>query len=106
MRRHAYDKVKHYQSDNGVFTAEEFREQCTSQDQSLSFSCVGSKHMNARAERSIGIIMGMARASMIHVALHWTDSQVDDILLWPFAVKHAAWLYNRLPNQVTGITPL
>ena len=106
LRELAWIEVKHYRSDNGVFTAEEFREQCESQDQSLSFSGVGAKHMNARAERSIGIIMGMARTFMIHVALHWTDSQVDDISLWPFAVKHAAWLYNRLPNQVTGITPL
>ncbi len=24
----------------------------------------------------------------------------DDISLWPFAVKHAVWLYNRVPNQV------
>ena len=24
----------------------------------------------------------------------------DDISIWPFAVKHAVWLYNRVPNQV------
>ena len=48
----------------------------------------------------------MARTFMIHVALHWTDYRVDDIALWPFAIKHAAWLYIRLPNQITGISPL
>ncbi len=98
--------MKNCCSDNGVFTAEEFREQCKLQDQTQSFSGVGAKHMNAYAERSIVIIMGMACTFMIHMALHWTDSQVDDISLWPFAVKHAAWMYNRLPNQVTVITPL
>jgi hypothetical protein len=30
----------------------------------------------------------------------------DDISLWPFAVKHAVWLYNCAPNQVSGLTPL
>ena len=43
---------------------------------------------------------------MLHVALHWSESGVDDITLWPFAVKHAVWLYNRVPNRVTGISPL
>ena len=50
--------------------------------------------------------MYMTRTFMLHVALHWSDNQVDDISLWPFAVKHAVWLYNRMPNHVTGITPL
>jgi hypothetical protein len=29
----------------------------------------------------------------------------DDIALWPFAVKHAVWLYNRSPNHKSGLTP-
>ena len=74
-----------------------------SQNQKQSFSGVGAQHMNTRAERSIGIVVGMARTFMIHVALHWADYKVDDISLWPFAIKHAAWLYIRLPNQITGI---
>ena len=43
---------------------------------------------------------------MLHVALHWSECHVDDVSLWPFAVKHAMWLYNRLPNQITGLTPM
>ena len=43
---------------------------------------------------------------MLHVALHWSDCHVDDVALLPFAVKHAAWLHNRLPNRVTGITAI
>ncbi len=30
----------------------------------------------------------------------------DDISLWPFAAKHVVWLYNHVPNQVSGLTPL
>ena len=31
---------------------------------------------------------------------------MDDLALWSFAVKHAAWIYNRCPNKSTGLTPL
>jgi len=27
---------------------------------------------------------------------------LDDISLWPFAVKHAVWLYNRVPTRSSG----
>ncbi len=50
--------------------------------------------------------MFMARSFMVHASLHWTDRGSDDILLWPFAVKHAIWLYNRVPNRLSGLTPL
>ena len=99
-------EVRGYHSDNGVFKAEEFKEDCANLNQSQSFSGVGAQHMNARAERSIQTIMYMARSFLIHTALHWNEFGTDDIGLWPFAVKHAAWLYNRIPNRVTGITPI
>ena len=50
--------------------------------------------------------MYMARTFMLHVSLHWTEHGVDDLSLWPFAVKHAVWLHNWLPNKVTGLTPI
>lgn len=99
-------EVSHYRSDNGIFVSEEFKEECKNLNQQQTFSGVGAQHMNARAERSIQTIMYMARSFMIHTALHWNEFGVDSISLWPFAVKHAAWLYNRLPNRVTGLTPI
>eukprot|EP00804_Cyclotella_cryptica_P030035 CCRYP_016932-RA/>CCRYP_016932-RA protein AED:0.41 eAED:0.41 QI:0/-1/0/1/-1/0/1/0/126 len=48
----------------------------------------------------------MARTFMVHVSLHWSERGVDDLALWDFAVKHAAWLYNRIPNSTRGLTPL
>ena len=91
---------------NGVFTAKEFREACAEENQTQSFSGVGAQHQNARAEHSIQTIMYMARTFMLHTALHWSKYGVDNLSLWLIAVKHAAWLYNRLPNRVTGISPL
>ena len=102
----AYAEVKHYHGDNGIFSAEEYRQECMDKGQSQSFSGVGAQHQNARAERAIQMIMYMARSFMVHSSLHWTDRGSDDISLWPFAVKHAVWLYNRVPNRLSGLTPL
>jgi hypothetical protein len=99
-------RVKHYHSDNGVFTAQEFREACSEEKQTQSFSGVGAQHQNAEAERAIQTIVYMARSFMIHAALHWSEDGSDDITLWSFAVDHAAWLYNRIPQRTSGITPL
>ena len=42
---------------------------------------------------------------MIHSALRWSERGTDDLRLWSFAVRHAVWLYNRLPNRTSGLTP-
>jgi hypothetical protein len=99
-------EVKHFHGDNGIFQADEFKSDCSEKLQKQSFSGVGAQHQNARAERSIQTIMYMARTFMLHVSLHWTEHGVDDLSLWPFAVKHAVWLHNWLPNKVTGLTPI
>eukprot|EP01082_Thalassiosira_pseudonana_P005723 g5374.t1 g5374 contig2:418133-419951(-) len=98
-------EVSHFHSDNGVLTADLFREDCKRKGQSQSFSGVGAQHQNARAERAIQTIMYHARTFMIHTSLHWSEYGADDLCLWSFAVKHAAWLYNRLPNRKSGLTP-
>ena len=41
---------------------------------------------------------------MIHLSLYWTYHGVDDIYFWYFEVKHYFWVYNRVPNQRSGIT--
>ena len=43
---------------------------------------------------------------MIHAALHWSSDGADDLQLWSFAVDYAAWLYNRIPQQRSGLSPL
>lgn len=106
LYEHACAEVKHYHGNNGIFTAAEFRADCREQQQHQTFSGVGAKHQNGRAERAIQTIMYMARTFMIHVSLHWSERGVDDLALWPFAVRHAVWLHNRLPNQVSGLSPM
>jgi hypothetical protein len=70
------------------------------------FSGVGANHQNGHAEWSIQTIMSIAHTFMIHVSLHWDEQGSDAVALWPFAVHHAVWLYNRLPNGVTGLSPM
>ncbi len=99
-------EVAQYHSDNGVFTAAEFQEDCKLKHQQQTFSGVGAKHQNGCAERSIQTIMSMACTFMIHVSLHWVEQGSDAVALWPFAVCHTFWLYNHLPNGVTGLSPM
>jgi hypothetical protein len=55
------------------FTADMFRDECRLKHQSQSFSGVGAKHQNARAEREIQAIMYMARNFMVQVSLNWSE---------------------------------
>ena len=48
----------------------------------------------------------MAREFMIHAAISWGEDGSDDLSLWPFALDHADWLRNRIPQQNSGLTPL
>ena len=98
--------IKHLHSDNGIYVSKDFRDDCSSKGQKQTFSGVGSQFENGAAERAIQTIFWMARSMMLHVALRWNEHEVDSPRLWPFAVQHAVWLYNRLPNRVTGLTPL
>jgi hypothetical protein len=101
-----YAKVKHYHGDNGIFLAEEYCNECLDKNKTQSFLGVGAQHQNARAERVIQTIMYMAQTFLVHSSLHWSEQGSDDISIWPFAVKHAVWLYNRIPNCLSGLTPL
>ena len=89
-------RICKYHGDNGIFASEEFRRDCLLKDQELDLSGVGAHHQNGRAERAIRTITSLARAMMIHSALHWNASH--DLSLWPMAMDHATWIWNHLPG--------
>ena len=94
-----------YISDNGsTFTSKDYVDHLKRFNQVTKYAGVGAHHHNGVAERSIQTIMSIARTMMIHSALHWPD--VQDSKLWPLAVRHAAYLFNRMPNPSTGVSPL
>ena len=40
---------------------------------------------------------------LLHAAIHWLE--VADLQLWPFALHHAVYIWNVLPNSVTKLSP-
>ena len=62
--------AKHYHSDNGIFISDHFRSDCRQKKQSQTFSGVGAKHQNAKAEWAIQTISYWARSMMTHATLH------------------------------------
>ena len=96
----------HVHSDNSIFIAEMYQEYFFSNNYTESFSRAGTQHQNARAERAIQTIMGMDNSYIIRVSLHCTDRGVDDSALWYFSAKNSVWVYNQVPNNITGIYPM
>jgi hypothetical protein len=78
--------IRTYHSDNGVYNASVFREDCISKDQSQTFSGVGAKHQNAVAKPNIETICYWACHMMVHAAVHWPSNGSDNIRLWLLAV--------------------
>jgi len=99
-------EVKKIHGDNGISSSEEYRLECSKKRQLQSFSGVGAQHQSSKAEWAIQTIMYMACTFLVHLCLNWTDMGADDISLWPFALKHAVWFYNRVPNYESCHTPI
>ncbi len=104
LRDSASTEICHLHSDNGIFNAKLFMEDCKSKFQTQSFSGVGAPNQNALIKWSIQTIMYMTRTFIVHVSLHWRESGADNLALWGFAVKHADWLHNCIPNCLSGMT--
>ena len=97
--------IQSYLSDNGSsFTSKDFAQHLSLFQQIIRFAGVGAHHHNGCAERAIQSIMSIARTMMLHAAIHWPD--VADPQLWPMAVQHAAYLFNHIPQERTGLAPV
>ncbi|CAI7860925.1 unnamed protein product, partial [Closterium sp. NIES-54] len=73
----------------GEFASDFLREFCRGKGIRQTFKLPASPHQNGIVERRIGLVMEVARTSMVHAAaLHF---------LWPFAVRYAAHQLNLWP---------
>jgi hypothetical protein len=94
-----------YLTDNGsAFTSADYTKHLSIFRQQVKHSGVGAHHHNGNAERSIRTIMELARTMMLHSAIHWPEQA--DAQLWPMAVQHAVYLWNRTPALDNGLAPL
>ncbi|CAI7742730.1 unnamed protein product [Closterium sp. NIES-53] len=74
----------------GEFSSDLLREFCGGEGITQSFTLPDSPQQNGIAERRIGLVMEVARTSMIHAAApHF---------LWPFAVRYAVHHLNLWPR--------
>ncbi|CAI7899254.1 unnamed protein product [Closterium sp. NIES-53] len=74
----------------GEFSSDLLRDFCRGEGITQSFTLPDSPQQNGIAERHIGLVIEVARTSMIHVAApHF---------LWPFAVRYAAHQLNLWPR--------
>ncbi|CAI7933860.1 unnamed protein product [Closterium sp. NIES-54] len=82
--------VLHLHSDRGgEFSSDLLRDFCSGEGTLQSFTLPDSPQQNGIAERRIGLVMEVARTSMIHAAApHF---------LWPFVVRYAAHQLNLWP---------
>ncbi len=97
-------KIKKYHADNGIFNSHDFVAHINAMEQEIDFSGVGAHHQNGVAERAIRTVTEWARTMLLHAMLHWPDEV--DLDLWPFAMDHAIYLWNHMPNEHMGIAPI
>ncbi|CAI7785535.1 unnamed protein product [Closterium sp. NIES-54] len=82
----------------GEFSSDILRDFCRGEGIRQSFTLSDSPQQNGIAEHRIGLVMEVARISMIHAA--------TPHFLWPFAVQYAAHQLNLWPRvSVTETSP-
>ncbi|CAI7853870.1 unnamed protein product [Closterium sp. NIES-53] len=88
--RLGHPSLPHLRDRGGVFSSELQRAFCRAEGIRQTFTLPASPQQNGIAERRIGMVMDVARTSMIHAAApHF---------MWPFAVQYAAHQINLQPR--------
>jgi hypothetical protein len=77
-----------------------FRKACESQGQKLTFCGVNAHFQNGIAERAIQDLSKSAQKQLLHARQCWP--QAVSTALWPYALRHAAYLSNLLPTLPDG----
>jgi hypothetical protein len=95
--------IQTYHADNGIFATKAFKAHCDYKGQELEFSGVGAHHQNGVAKRAIKTVSSLARTMLLHMSLHWPEQA--GLELWPFALEHAAYVWNHLPRADTHLAP-
>ena len=96
--------IKGYNTDNGVYTAEQILQQLELNNQTLRLSGVGAHHQNGVAENAIKNITRKAQIYMFHAALQWPSR--FDKHLWPLAMNYAVYMHNHMPKKSDGFSPI
>jgi hypothetical protein len=84
--------IDSYHADNGAFRSGTFQKSIDSKNQKLNFSGVNAQWQNGLVERSNGTLCAAAQSMINHAISRWDKTITAE--LWPFAIQHAATIYN------------
>jgi len=103
FERHANEggvSIASYRADNGRFADAGFQKAIKEANQSITFCAVGAHHQNGIVERRIKELTLISRTLLLHAKRHWPDYITT--MMWPFALKEAAYRLNRLSLRTDG----
>ncbi len=95
--------IKHYHTDDGIFTYFLFCEDCMNGLQQLSLCVVGAHHQNGIVEWAIKTLTLISWMLLLHAQQHWPECIMT--MLWPLALKAAQDRMNQLMVDLDGRTP-
>jgi hypothetical protein len=96
-------KIENIRADNGVYTAQLFRDSCLRQQQDLTFCAVDAHWQNGVTEWFIGTLTQRARMILLHAMAKWPAVVTED--MWTFALWHAVNFHNSSIHKDSDITP-
>ncbi len=97
FERHANEggvNVESYRADNGRFADSGFQQAVKDCNQKITYCTVGAHHQNGIVKRRIKELTLISRTLLLHAKRHWSDYVTT--MMWPFALKEAAYRLNRL----------
>ena len=93
--------IKGYHTTNGVFSASEFMNEMLKKQQKIRFSGAGASDQNGAAERAIKTLVAMARTMLMYDTLRCPEDTFSTDL-WPIEMDCYIWVYNRIPDCISG----
>jgi len=103
FERHANEggvTINSYRADNGRFADSGFQQAVKDCNQKITYCAVGVHHQNGIVERRIKELTLISRTLLLHAKRHWPDYITT--MMWPFALKEAAYRLNRLSLRSDG----
>ncbi len=92
--------INAYCTNNGCFADAGFQKAIKESNQSITFYAVGGHHQNGIVEQRIKELTLIFWTLPLHAKRHWPDYITT--MMWPFALKEAAFWLNRLSLQLDG----
>jgi len=96
-------KIENIRADNGIYTAQLFRDSCMKNQQNLTFCAVGAHWQNGTAEQFIGTVTQRARTILLHAMAKWPSVISEE--MWPFALRHAVNFHNSSLRKDSSLSP-